>query len=429
MNWKTVPLDEIQANEPRAITDGPFGSNLARRHYTESGPTVIRLQNIGDGVYIDSPAHISEDHFMALRAHEVLPGDLLVSSLGVELPRACLAPVWLGPAIVKADCIRVRLTPEVDSRWVMYSMQRPAVRRWADERRHGVGRPRLGLMTIRQIPVPLPPLEDQRRIVDILEDHLSRLGAAESYLEAGLRRLIALRRSSLDRHFGPSEPSVPLSALVNGVQAGRSFGGASVPAAPDQWGIIKVSAMTWGEFRAGENKSVAAAGIDPRYEIKQGDLLVSRANTSDYVGASVLVGPVRRKLLLSDKSLRLIPRPGVKAEWLWRALQAPSARRQISAMATGTKDSMRNISQSGLLRVALPYARADEQEDAVVRFRALDGSIRRLQEQLSAAQRQREGLRRALLAAAFSGQLTGQVGDDDVMEEVADAQTSARAAE
>lgn len=282
---------------------------------------------------------------------------------------------------------------------------------------------------LNSVRLPVPALGEQRRIVDILDDHLSRLGAADSYLEAGLRRLIALRRSSLDRHFGPSEPSVPLSALVNGVQAGRSFGGASAPAALNEWGIIKVSAMTWGEFRAGENKAVAAAGIDPRYEIKHGDLLVSRANTSDYVGASVLVGPVRSKLLLSDKSLRLIPRLGVKAEWLWRALQAPAARRQISAMATGTKDSMRNISQSALLRVALPDARADEQEDAVVRFRALDGSIRRLQEQLRAAQRQREGLRRALLAAAFCGQLTGQVGDDDVMEEVADAQTSARAAE
>ena len=97
MTWAVATLNDLQADEPRAITDGPFGSNLASRHYTESGPRVVRLQNIGDGRFIDERAHISEEHFESLRAHEVLPGDLLVASLGEVLPRACLAPATLGP--------------------------------------------------------------------------------------------------------------------------------------------------------------------------------------------------------------------------------------------------------------------------------------------------------------------------------------------
>jgi len=117
MTWPTVTLNDLQSEEPRAITDGPFGSNLASRHYTETGPRVVRLQNIGDGRFVDEKAHISEEHFESLRAHEVKAGDLLVASLGEVLPRACLAPVSLGPAIVKADCIRVRLRQGVDPRW------------------------------------------------------------------------------------------------------------------------------------------------------------------------------------------------------------------------------------------------------------------------------------------------------------------------
>lgn len=109
MSWPLATLESLASDEARAITDGPFGSNLARQHYTSSGPRVIRLQNIGDREFIDNPAHISQAHFERLRAHEVLPGDLLVASLGEVLPRGCLAPNNLGPAIVKADCIRVRL--------------------------------------------------------------------------------------------------------------------------------------------------------------------------------------------------------------------------------------------------------------------------------------------------------------------------------
>jgi len=95
MTWETVTLNDLQADEPRAITDGPFGSNLARRHYTDSGPRVVRLQNIGDGVFVDARAHISDDHFRSLRGHDVRAGDLLIASLGEILPASvsCTAVV------------------------------------------------------------------------------------------------------------------------------------------------------------------------------------------------------------------------------------------------------------------------------------------------------------------------------------------------
>lgn len=407
-SWPIVILDDLKSDEPRAITDGPFGSNLARRHYTEAGPRVVRLQNIGDGFFVDEHAHISEDHFDALQKHEVAAGDLLVASLGEVLPRACLAPNWLGAAIVKADCIRVRLSDQVDSRWVLYALQRASVRSWAEQHRHGIGRPRLGLEMIRQIPIPLPQLDEQRRIVDILEDHLSHLDAAGAWLTSAAGRVQALQRSSLDLHFGTDggDVLVPLDELVQDITAGKSFGGSNAPAGPDEWGIIKVSAMTWGRFDPDENKAVPANHVDPRFEIRQGDLLVSRANTSEYVGASVLVESVRPRLILSDKSLRVIPRAGTRADWLWRALQAPTARRQISALATGTKDSMRNISQASLRQVLLPKIDPVGQAEAVARFDEVRASVDHLTDQLQRQERRLSLLRQALLEAAFSGCLT-----------------------
>lgn len=96
MNWPVVTLGELAAPTKGAITDGPFGSNLARHHYRDAGPRVVRLQNIGDGVFVDNHAHISAEHFEDLRKHEVVSGDLLVASLGDVLPRAC----WLQRILV-----------------------------------------------------------------------------------------------------------------------------------------------------------------------------------------------------------------------------------------------------------------------------------------------------------------------------------------
>lgn len=146
-----------------------------------------------------------------------------------------------------------------------------------------------------------------------------------------------------------------LADLLVRIEAGKSFGATVRPAADDEWGIVKVSAMTWGEFRPDENKVVTdTSRIDPRHEIRSQDVLVSRANTTEHVGASVLVRHTRPKLLLSDKSLRLVPRSDVDPAYLHAIMSAPQIRKRISALATGTKDSMRNISQSALLQLEVP---------------------------------------------------------------------------
>src|SRR5207237_167749 len=107
-HWTIASLDML-AESSDAITDGPFGSNLKSSHYTSAGPRVIRLQNIGDGEFVDVSAHISPSHFKDLEKHSVEPGDLVCALLGDTLPRACFIPEHVGPAIVKADCPRVRL--------------------------------------------------------------------------------------------------------------------------------------------------------------------------------------------------------------------------------------------------------------------------------------------------------------------------------
>lgn len=71
------------------------------------------------------------------------------------------------------------------------------MRKWAGDQLHGVGRPRLGLKVIRALPVPLPPVSEQRRIVDLLDDHLSRLDAASESLQAAAERAKGLRERSV----------------------------------------------------------------------------------------------------------------------------------------------------------------------------------------------------------------------------------------
>lgn len=174
----------------------------------------------------------------------------------------------------------------------------------------------------------------------------------------------------------------PLGDLLLRIEAGKSFQCEPRPARVDEWGVIKVSAMTWGSFREEENKAVPEGyEFNPQHEIKPGDILVSRANTEAYVGAPVLVGACRPRLLLSDKSLRLVPSPNIDRRWLINLLSSPAVRGEISRRATGTKDSMRNISQQSLAEIEVTVPPRAEQKHIVA---TLEDHLSRLEAATSA---------------------------------------------
>jgi len=261
--------------------------------------------------------------------------------------------------------------------------------------------------------VALPPRAEQKRIVAAIEEHLSHLDAAEAAVESARHRVQRLERTILARAQAEGG-KVDLGGLLLDIEAGKSFKTPGRRATSDEWGVIKVSAMTWGDFDEDENKAVPTDHIvDPRYQIRSGDLLLSRANTSEYVGATVLVGACRPRLLLSDKSMRLIPHEGVDRRWLRYALSAHQVRSQMSLLATGTSDSMRNISQEKVrgLRIRVPEFHRQRVIANEIHM-ALDRRAR-LKAELAVASSRAASLRSAILAAALSGQLVPQDPDDD----------------
>ncbi len=199
--WPIGRLEDLAATTTRAITDGPFGSNLTNGHYTSEGARVIRLQNIGDGRFKFAEAFVSLDHFVTLEAHNVRQGDVVVASLGDQLPRAAVVPDLRGPALVKADCIRVRTRDDVDPRWLALGCRSSRAKRWAADQLHGVGRQRLGLKGIRAIPLPLPSSPEMRHFCDQIENQLEAIARMRGETRKAEARVAALRRSLLAAAF------------------------------------------------------------------------------------------------------------------------------------------------------------------------------------------------------------------------------------
>jgi type I restriction enzyme S subunit len=266
--------------------------------------------------------------------------------------------------------------------------------------------PRISIDEILAVEIDLPPLADQRRIAASLTAALAAVDRAYRAVQDRLAAAEALPGAYLKAVFGDATYNVrPLGDGLAAIVAGTSVQSLERPATDGEWAVLKVSAVSWGEYRPDESKAVPLSyEPKPHEEVRRGDLLISRCNTVELVGAVVLVRDTPPRRMLSDKTLRLIAKPGQYApEYLEFALRCRTARRHIEHYATGTSYSMRNISQDTIRAIPVPTPQIEEQRriaaDLSMKLAAAERLTARAREELAAV----EALPAALLRQAFGG--------------------------
>lgn len=198
-----------------------------------------------------------------------------------------------------------------------------------------------------------PDLKEQRRIAAILDkaDSIRRKRQeAIKMCDEFLRALF------LDMFGDPvTNPkrwdSLPLGSLLTKIDSGWSPKCQNRPAESPEWGVLKLSAVTKCQFDPGENKALLETDR-PRtdLEVKSGDLLFTRKNTYELVGACALVENTPDHLLLPDTifRLRLNSDAAILPHFLWKFLTMESVRQEIGKLASGSAGSMPNISKERL---------------------------------------------------------------------------------
>ena len=173
--WELYTLPNIAEK----FCDGPFGSNLKSAHYVESGVRVIRLQNIGVGEMIDDDlAFISHDHYASLPRNHCKPGDVIIGTLGEPNLRACIIPKRLLQALNKADCLLLRVdstraTPD----YITWLLNNRSTVNKALELVRGQTRGRISLGRLKELPIPIPPLNIQQQFSRLVKskEHLKKV--------------------------------------------------------------------------------------------------------------------------------------------------------------------------------------------------------------------------------------------------------------
>lgn len=225
---------EVDARWPQVtlgdVTEAQSYGSSAKADRDASGIPVLRMGNIRAGqIVLDDLKYLPRSHPDSSK-FALAPGDLLFNRTNSPelVGKSAVFPGAPEPMAFASYLIRVKLTPICLPEWASLVINGPLGRRYiAEVRTQQVGQANVNGTKLAAMPLPLPPLDEQRRALAEVEHQLSLHSRLRSAIAIAQRRSAALRRAILERAFRgelvPRDPSdEPASVLLDRIRAERA---------------------------------------------------------------------------------------------------------------------------------------------------------------------------------------------------------------
>ncbi|KQM27946.1 MULTISPECIES: restriction endonuclease subunit S [unclassified Sphingomonas] len=226
--WAQVSPDEIAADAPHSIGIGPFGSDLVKADYRESGTRLVFVRDVRAQQFGELGAkYVNGEKAEKLKAHMVESGDLLVTKMG-DPPGDVALFTGDARAIITADCIKLRAHSQLaEPDYLLFCLRFPCVQEQIRAATKGVAQQKISLDSFRRMVLPIPPLAEQRQIATVLRATFARADRLEAEAARARALLDRLEAAILAKAFRgelvPQDPKdEPASVLLDRIRAERA---------------------------------------------------------------------------------------------------------------------------------------------------------------------------------------------------------------
>lgn len=400
MTWRQVTLGTLELESGGVIQTGPFGSQLHASDYSTTGTPVVMPTNIrGLRVSTVGIARVSPEHVSRLSRHKLQVGDIVYSRRGDVEKCALITPEEAG-WLCGTGCLLVRVGgAKVDPRCLAYALSLPDTRNWISQHAVGATMPNLNTEVLREVPVLLPPVDEQLSIA-------ATLGALDDKIESNRRssafasQLVAAEFQFLLANSEVSE--VPLGDVVESTK-GVSYKSADLRPSRTSLVTLKSFDRYGGYKREGLKQYV---GPYKRSQVlAPGDFAVAQTDLTqgaEVVGRAVRVPPDASADVLVASLDLVVVRPGTDhlyPEFLYGVLTDEVFRQFCRSRTSGT--TVLHLAGDAIPTYNAPWVAPDLQASYAARVQPLLSRIDALnREELALT-----ALRDALLPELLSGRM------------------------
>lgn len=179
-NWVWVRLGSLAQD----MADGPFGSNLKTEHYTNNKEVrIIQLSNIGEnGWREDNKKYTTFEHAKVIARSKVEAGDIVIAKM-MPAGRAIICPSYEQQYVLSSDAVKFVPNSLVDNNFCCKGINSYFFQTLVQENTQGITRARTSIKKLKGYPFPLPPLSEQQRIVERIEELFAKLDEAKERLQ------------------------------------------------------------------------------------------------------------------------------------------------------------------------------------------------------------------------------------------------------
>ena len=346
------------------------------------------------------------------RQQRVQADDLLVAEIDAKVGGFGIVPPQLAGAIVSNHYFLYEAdTTQVELRYLEYYLKTGHAEQDLQQFVKGsVNYAAIRSQHFPQLAIPLPPLDEQRRIVARIEMLAGRIVEAQALQEAALDGARALEASWLRQILDAATDFDSVIYSVADLILDEPRNGKSVKSA-ESGGVrcLTLSAVRDDALELNASKPVPLSPKQVQlYSLRKGDFYVVRGNGSKHLVGRGALCPVDDPVtIFPDLLIRLRPNPEVihssYLSWYWRS---PQMRQQIERAARTTAGIWK-INQEHLLRLELRFpSDLEVQRQVVASLETARDRLRRLLHEQQSAQSGLAALLPAVLSKAFRGELT-----------------------
>lgn len=396
--WLEVPLSDLTSSISNGFTH--------QNNPTSGGVPLSRIQTISRGEIdfdLVGYAGLREE---SVAKYLLNPGDILFSHINSKehVGKVAIYKKGMPPLVHGMNLLRIVANARVIPEYLFWSFRSDFVKNqiW-DNTRHAVNQASINIRNLSTVKISLAPLDEQRRIVETLDDHLSRLDKALAEIALVKTKSRLLVTAFLEQGIDSGPPSVRLQDLALSSGYGTStkcvVGGRGVP-------VARIPNLVNGSMDMEDEKRAQDSEIDlSNLMLSEGDLLVIRTNGSQNLVGTTAVVPKNVYSSFASYLIRFkLDTTKVLPKWVHAMFGSLAVRNQIVELSASSAGQY-NLGLSKLNRIALPVPSIEDQTKFLQELDKLTSHSDFLKTEQQVLVSKIETLRRTILNQAFTGGL------------------------